>query len=67
MNETKSSVLYEIAALKKRHRIRTNRRELNVIQGLIAEETKKGSLHSDLSIAIKIINELLKERKEPNK
>jgi hypothetical protein len=35
---------------------------MNVFQGLTAEETRKGSLHSDMDIAIKLINKLISER-----
>lgn len=67
MKKAKDPIAHEIVALKNRHRIRTMRREMNVIQGLIAEKIKKGSLHSDVDIAIRLINELLKERKEQSK
>lgn len=48
-------------ALKKRHKRREVRRQKNINMGLIDSEIRKGSLHSDLNIAIAIIERLIKE------
>lgn len=55
----KDSIVY--LALLKRHKRRIRKRILNIKQGLVVPDVRKGSLHSDLDIAISIIEKLIKE------
>jgi len=61
--EVKMNIKEQYKLLKKRHYIRECKRQINIKQGLIKDKTRKSCLHTDLTKALNLIKELLKESK----